>query len=116
MQTGGAFFLLVIGAWAPGRGWLRGRVCRCAFVEIPRRDAEPLDAQWRNKCTAASGQARLLEVAGDFARLLLIEATGADCPRSQPRPGTLTAPTDATHYTKAHQSRPQQATPRPAMP
>jgi hypothetical protein len=51
--------------------------------------AEPLDAQWRNKCTAASGQARLLEVAGDFARLLLIEATGADCPRSQPQPGTL---------------------------
>ena len=34
-------------------------------------------------------RARLLEVASDFARLLLIEATATDCPRSQPRPGTL---------------------------
>jgi hypothetical protein len=33
-------------------------------------------------------RARLLEVASDFARLLLIEATATDCPRSQPRPGT----------------------------
>jgi hypothetical protein len=31
---------------------------------------------------------RLLEVAGDFARLLLDRATGADYPRRQPRPST----------------------------